>query len=95
MADAVQRTAYFGRSLRRREDRKLLTGKGRYVDDIKLSGRLYLAILRSPHAHAQITRIDLSAAKFAAGVRVALAGADLIGGIGNVKPNWVIPGLTQ
>jgi len=92
MAEAVQTTPYIGRSLRRREDYKFLTGKGRYVDDINLPGTLYLAILRSPHAHARITGIDLSAARATAGVRLALAGPDLIGKIGNIKPNWVIPG---
>ncbi len=86
-----QSTPYVGRSLRRREDRKFLTGRGRYVDDIKLPGTLQLAILRSPYAHARITRVDLSAAKAAAGVRLALDGADLIGTIGDIKPNWVIP----
>src|SRR4029077_17006798 len=85
-------TANVGRPLRRREDFRFLTGRGRYVDDIKLPGTLHLAILRSPHAHAIITEVDLSAAKAAAGVRLALAGADLSGKIGNVKPNWVIPG---
>jgi carbon-monoxide dehydrogenase large subunit len=50
-----QSTSYVGRSLRRREDRKFLTGRGRYVDDIKLPGTLHLAILRSPHAHVVIT----------------------------------------
>ena len=85
-------TANVGRPLRRREDFRFLTGKGRYVDDVKLPGTLHLAILRSPHAHAIITEVDLSAAKAAAGVRLALAGADLSGKIGNVKPNWVIPG---
>jgi len=87
-----QSTPYVGRSLRRREDRKFLTGRGRYVDDIALPGMLYLAILRSPHAHARITGIDLSAARAADGVRLALAGADLTGKVGNIKPNWVIPG---
>src|ERR1700751_2462335 len=85
-------TAYVGRSLRRREDFRFLTGKGRYVDDIKLANTLHLAILRSPHAHAIITGVDLSAAKAAAGVRLALAGADLPRKIGSIKPNWVIPG---
>ena len=85
-------TAYVGRPLRRREDFRFLTGRGRYVDDIKLSGTLHLAILRSPHAHAIITSVDLSAAKAAAGVRLALAGADLPEKIRNIKPNWVIPG---
>jgi len=85
-------TANVGRPLRRREDFRFLTGRGRYVDDVKLPGTLHLGILRSPHAHAIITEVDLSAAKAAAGVRLALAGADLSGKIGNVKPNWVIPG---
>jgi aerobic carbon-monoxide dehydrogenase large subunit len=85
-------TAYVGRPLRRREDFRFLTGKGRYVDDIKLAKTLHLAILRSPHAHAIITGVDLSAAKAAAGVRLALAGADLPRKIGSIKPNWVIPG---
>ena len=92
MAEAVQPTPYIGQPLRRREDYKFLTGKGRYVDDINLPGTLYLAILRSPHGHARITGIDLSAARAAAGLRLALAGADLIEKIGNIKPNWVIPG---
>ena len=92
MTDAAQSTPYVGRSLRRREDIKFRTGNGRYVDDIKLPGMLCLAILRSPHAHALITGVDLSAARAAAGVRFALAGADLSGKIGNIKPNWVIPG---
>jgi aerobic carbon-monoxide dehydrogenase large subunit len=70
---------YVGRPLRRREDGKLLTGKGRYTDDIKIPGTLWLAILRSPHAHAIITRVDLSAARAAAGVRLVLASADLVG----------------
>jgi carbon-monoxide dehydrogenase large subunit len=92
MAEAVQSTPYIGRPLRRREDYKFLTGKGRYVDDTKLPGTLYLGLLRSPHAHARLTSIDLSAARAIAGVRLALAGADLIGKIGNIKPNWLIPG---
>src|SRR5580693_6470130 len=92
MTDTVQSTPYVGRSLLRREDIKFLTGNGRYVDDIKLPGMLYLAILRSPHAHALITGVDLSAARTAAGARLALAGADLSGKIGNIKPNWVVPG---
>ena len=92
MTEPAQPTSYIGQSLRRREDYKFLTGNGRYVDDIRLPGTLYLAILRSPHAHARITAIDLYAARAIAGVRLALAGPDLIGKIGNINPNWVIPG---
>ena len=92
MIDPAQSTPYVGRSLRRREDIRFLTGNGHYVDDIKLPGTLYLAILRSPHAHARITGVDLSAARAAAGVRLVLAGSDLSGKISNIKPNWVVPG---
>jgi aerobic carbon-monoxide dehydrogenase large subunit len=81
-----------GRPFRRREDKKFLTGKGRYVDDIRLPGTLHLAILRSPHAHAVIRGVDLTKARAVAGVRLALAGADLVGKIGNIRPNWILPG---
>lgn len=83
---------YMGQPLRRREDFKFITGKGRYTDDIKSPGMLHMAILRSQHAHAIITRIDLSAAQAAPGVRLALSGADLAGKIGSIVPNWIIPG---
>jgi Aerobic-type carbon monoxide dehydrogenase, large subunit CoxL/CutL homologs len=83
---------YVGQSLRRREDFKLITGKGRYVDDIKLPGLLHMAALRSPHAHAIINRVDLTEAAAAPGVRLVLSGADLVGRIGPIVPNWIIPG---
>jgi carbon-monoxide dehydrogenase large subunit len=91
MTEAAAST-YIGQPLRRREDFKFITGKGRYVDDIKVPGMLHMAVLRSPHAHAVIKRIDLTAAKAAPGVRVALSGADLFGKIGPIAPNWIIPG---
>jgi carbon-monoxide dehydrogenase large subunit len=83
---------YVGQPLRRREDFKLLTGKGRYVDDITLPGMLHMAVLRSPHAHADIKRIDLTKAASAPGVRLVLSGNDLAGKIGPIVPNWIIPG---
>jgi carbon-monoxide dehydrogenase large subunit len=83
---------YIGQPLRRREDFRLLTGKGRYVDDIKLPGLLHLTVLRSPHAHAEIKRIDLTKAAVAPGVRLVLSAADLAGKIGPIVPNWIIPG---
>ena len=51
-----------GRSLRRLEDARFLTGRGRYVDDIVVADCLYGHVLRSPHAHALIKRIDVSLA---------------------------------
>ena len=50
---------FFGASVLRKEDPALLTGKGRYVDDVKLPGMLHAAFVRSPFAHAQINGIDL------------------------------------
>src|ERR1700731_1815274 len=83
---------YVGQPLRRREDFKFITGRGRYTDDIKAPGMLHMAVLRSPHAHAIIKQVDLSAAMTAPGVRLALSGADLAGKIGSIVPNWIIPG---
>ncbi len=83
---------YVGQPLRRREDFKFVTGKGRYTDDMKAPGMLHMAVLRSPHAHAIIKQVDLSSAKAAPGVRLALSGADLAGKIGAIVPNWIMPG---
>src|ERR1700730_2232051 len=55
MAEAVQPTPYIGRSLRRREDYKFLTGKGATLTTSNCPARFHPAILRSPHAHAVIT----------------------------------------
>jgi carbon-monoxide dehydrogenase large subunit len=81
-----------GQPLKRREDFKLLVGKGRYVDDVRLPGMLHMAVLRSPHAHAKIKRVDLATAKTAPGVRLVLSGAALAGKIGPIVPNWILPG---
>ena len=49
---------YFGAEVLRGEDKPLITGKGQYVDDIRLPGVLHGAFVRSPHAHALIKTID-------------------------------------
>ena len=51
-----------GASVVRKEDRRFITGKGRYVDDIKLMGMTHAQFIRSPHAHAKVKSIDSSAA---------------------------------
>jgi aerobic carbon-monoxide dehydrogenase large subunit len=68
---------YFGRGLKRREDPKLITGRGRYTDDLTPTGALHMAILRSPHAHARITSLDTSAAAARPGVVGVYTGADI------------------
>jgi carbon-monoxide dehydrogenase large subunit len=65
-----------GQPLRRKEDLRLLTGRGRYSDDVSLPGQAYAIVVRSPHAHARIRRIDKSAALAMPGVLAVLTGAD-------------------
>src|SRR5262249_11769015 len=67
----------FGSGIRRREDPRLITGAATYTDDLTLPGMLHAAMLRSPHAHARIKRIDVSPAKTAPGVVAAFTAADL------------------
>jgi carbon-monoxide dehydrogenase large subunit len=66
-----------GKRVKRVEDNRLITGKGRYVDDIKLQSMAHVAILRSPYAHANIRSIDTSAAKAMPGVLDVMTGADI------------------
>jgi carbon-monoxide dehydrogenase large subunit len=66
-----------GTPVKRTEDPRFITGKGRYLDDIKLTGMVHMAILRSPYAHANIRSIDVSAAKARPGVIAVLTGADI------------------
>ncbi|THD72747.1 MAG: xanthine dehydrogenase family protein molybdopterin-binding subunit [Bradyrhizobium sp.] len=69
---------WVGQSIPRVEDAALLTGRGRFIDDIGVRpGTLHAAILRSPHAHADIVSIDSSAAKRAPGVFAVLNGEDV------------------
>ena len=65
-----------GRSVPRFEDLRLVRGGGRYVDDVALPGMAFGHVLRSPHAHARIKRIDTAKAKAAPGVLAVLTGAD-------------------
>ena len=69
--------AYICQSVRRFEDPRLLTGQGSYVDDIKLPGLLHAAVLRSPHAHANIRSIDGSTASRLPGVVAVFTAADI------------------
>src|SRR5918912_3196478 len=66
-----------GTSIQRVEDNRVLTGRGRYVDDVSLPGMLHAAFLRSPHPHARVTRVDVEAARGLPGVFAVLTGADM------------------
>jgi carbon-monoxide dehydrogenase large subunit len=75
-----------GEPIRRREDPRLITGHGTYVDDIKLTGMLHMAMVRSTHAHARVTKVDVSAAKAAPGVVLVMTGNE-VKAWGDMIPN--------
>lgn len=66
-----------GHRMKRKEDPRFIQGRGTYVDDVKLPGMLYMDIVRSPYAHAKITKIDTSAALKVPGVLAVITGEDL------------------
>jgi CO/xanthine dehydrogenase Mo-binding subunit len=83
----MQQTRQFGigQPVRRVEDRRFITGRGIYVDDIVRPRQAHAVMLRSPHAHARIHAIDTTAAAALPGVLAVLTGADLAAdGIGNI-----------
>ena len=84
-------TTIFGSAIKRREDPRLITGAATYTDDVKLTGLVYAAFLRSPYAHARITRIDASAAKRAPGVLAVYTGADIKDRVVPVPCAWNVP----
>jgi len=90
--------ALFGVRVERREDLPLLTGQGSYTDDLKRPGMLHAAVLRSPHAHAKIRSIDVSAARALAGIAAVFTHADL-GAAGKeiplLQPNPLLVARTQ
>ncbi|MEQ9198777.1 MAG: xanthine dehydrogenase family protein molybdopterin-binding subunit, partial [Rhodospirillales bacterium] len=69
-----------GQSVRRKEDPRLLTGAGKYVDDINLDDQAYAVVIYSPHAHARILSVDTSEAEAADGVIAVYTGKDWAAG---------------
>ena len=65
-----------GASVKRKEDPRLIVGEGQYTDDVQLSGMVHMAVLRSPHAHAQILRVDASKALEHPDVLIVLTGSE-------------------
>ncbi len=82
MATTVEGAKGIGVAALRKEDSRFLTGRGRYVDDIKLPGMLHMAVVRSQYPHADITGIDTAAARAMPGVTAVLTGDDLEFGAG-------------
>ncbi len=71
-------TRLVGQAIKRREDPQLITGQGRFLDDIKLPGMTHACVLRSPYAHAKIKSIDTSKAKAHPGVIAVFTGEDML-----------------
>src|SRR5262249_28000938 len=71
-------SAGIGQPVRRKEDLRLITGNGRYTDDINLPGQAYAVMVRSPHAHARIRAINVAPATAVPGVLAVLTGRDLL-----------------
>ena len=81
-----------GASVKRREDPRFMTGKGNYVDDLKLPGMTYAAFVRSPHAHAKIGKIDTAKALKYPGVVAVFTGKDMTG-VNSLPCGWLLPDL--
>ena len=90
MAGDAVKAGGIGKSVKRVEDRRLVTGRGAFTDDIAPKGAAHGYVLRSPHAHARLGRIDSTAAKRAPGVLAVLTAADLEAA--GIKP---LPTLTR
>ncbi|HSM41916.1 MAG TPA: xanthine dehydrogenase family protein molybdopterin-binding subunit [Afifellaceae bacterium] len=80
-----------GARVLRKEDKRFISGKGRYTDDMTVPGMCHAAFVRSPHAHARVGSIDASEAESMPGVIAVLNGTQLAGdGIGNLICGWMI-----
>ena len=80
-----------GQSVKRVEDRRFVTGHGRYTDDISLPRMTWATLVRSPHAHALIRNVDVSAARSAPGVVAIFVGKDLeAAGVGGLPCGWQV-----
>jgi aerobic carbon-monoxide dehydrogenase large subunit len=89
-APTVAHPAELGRARLRKEDARLVTGQTNWTDNILLPGMLHMAFLRSPHAHAKITRVDVSAARGLPGVIAAFSGADFADEQGSLPCAWPV-----
>lgn len=82
--------SFIGKSVKRLEDKRFITGKGKYTDDIKLVGMTHAHIVRSPYAHAKVDGIDISAAREHPGVVAVFVGSDIDTAIAGVPTGWQV-----
>ncbi|MCB0596514.1 MAG: xanthine dehydrogenase family protein molybdopterin-binding subunit [Lewinellaceae bacterium] len=84
-------TNFIGKAVKRVEDKRFITGKGRYTDDIVLPGMTHAYIVRSPYAHARILSVDTSAAEAMEGVVKVFTGKDIAeSGINGIPTGWQV-----
>jgi aerobic carbon-monoxide dehydrogenase large subunit len=93
LSSPIEADRYFGRSVKRREDPRLITGHGRYTADYAVPNALHVAILRSPHSHARLARVDAARARARPGVVAVYTGADLKDRLASLPCNWILPGM--
>jgi aerobic carbon-monoxide dehydrogenase large subunit len=86
--------SWIGKPLRRFEDRRLVTGGGQYVEDVRIADLLHVAVFRSPFPHARLLSLDVAQAKQAPGVVEVLTGKD-VEGLGNVEVAPFVPNVKQ
>src|SRR5258708_26088413 len=86
---------WVGSAVLRKEDERLVTGRGTFLDDLEVAGLLEAAMLRSPHAHARIVNLDVSAARAVPGVFAVVTGADAEGLTNPIPPMIPTPTLVR
>ncbi|KQT13655.1 xanthine dehydrogenase family protein molybdopterin-binding subunit [Ramlibacter sp. Leaf400] len=89
-ASDFSKLPHIGEALKRKEDYRFLTGSGQYTDDIQLANMRYAVFVRSPHAHAAITSVDVSRAEAMPGVAKVFTGKDVEGKMGGLPCGWLI-----
>ncbi|MSO69695.1 MAG: xanthine dehydrogenase family protein molybdopterin-binding subunit, partial [Alphaproteobacteria bacterium] len=86
-------TNWVGKKFSRKEDHRLITGKGKYLADLSMPGMLHIVFVRSEHAHARIKSIDVSAARKLPGVVMVVTGEDIKNKIKSMPQPVVQPAL--
>src|ERR1700759_1544051 len=87
---ACAKLPHIGEAVRRKEDYRFLTGSGQYTDDINLANQRHAVFVRSPHAHARITRVDTAPAAAMPGVTRVFTGQDIVGKMNGLPCGWLI-----
>ncbi len=94
-ATRTSATGWIGQPMKRKEDPRLISGLGHYVDDLRPAGVCFMAVLRSPHAHARIRNINTKAARKLPGVLRVITGEDIAGKLGGVPCAADLPGMKR